>query len=160
MQLHVEVWWVGCQREVKYGEFTLEQLIRGLADKEILSELLGDPKMDRTMQETVEFIAQKEQAKSEQEKVSYGSSATSAVNSTPSTRTSTSSTRSTANCWACFEPMHGSSTRNVNHKEKFPAWSATCSKCDMKSHFTKACSKCIDCGVTDQKRAKSVKREK
>ena len=41
----------------------LEQLIRGIGDKEILEDLLGDTKADRTLVEVVEFIARKEQAK-------------------------------------------------------------------------------------------------
>ena len=37
--------------------------MRGIADPEIMSDLLGDTKTDRTLEETVSFIAQKEQGK-------------------------------------------------------------------------------------------------
>ena len=54
-------------------EMILDQLIRGIGDKEILADLLGDTKTDRTLSEVVEFIARKEQAKQEQGKVSFES---------------------------------------------------------------------------------------
>ncbi|RUS68757.1 hypothetical protein EGW08_023479, partial [Elysia chlorotica] len=45
-------------------EIIKDNLIRGLADPEILSNLLGDSKIDRTLEETTIFISQKEQGKS------------------------------------------------------------------------------------------------
>ena len=40
-----------------------DNLVWGIADPEIMSDLLGDPKTDRTLEETVTFIAQKELGK-------------------------------------------------------------------------------------------------
>ncbi len=40
-----------------------DNLVWGIADPEIMSDLLGDPKTNRTLDETVAFIAQKEQGK-------------------------------------------------------------------------------------------------
>ena len=40
-----------------------------MADQEIMSDLLGDSKTDRTLEETVQFIAQKEQGKATQNAV-------------------------------------------------------------------------------------------
>merc|ERR1712055_629292 len=54
-------------------EMILDQLIRGIGDKEILADILGDTKTDITLVEVVEFIARKEQAKKEQGKVSFES---------------------------------------------------------------------------------------
>jgi hypothetical protein len=53
-----------CQVENEYSEeMILDQLIRGIGDKEILADLLGDTKTDRTLAEVIDFIARKEQAK-------------------------------------------------------------------------------------------------
>ena len=60
-----------CQTSVDYSEqVILDQLIRGLADKEILADLLGESRTDMSLPEVVEYIARKEQAKQEQSKVS------------------------------------------------------------------------------------------
>ena len=40
-------------------------MIRGLNDPEIVSELLGDSKVDMSVKEVVEFVTRKEQAKTE-----------------------------------------------------------------------------------------------
>ncbi|KAK6182640.1 hypothetical protein SNE40_010280 [Patella caerulea] len=54
----------GCAHVFDYSEEIIkDNLIRGIADPEILSDLLGDSKTDRTLDETVSFIAQKEQGK-------------------------------------------------------------------------------------------------
>ena len=45
-------------------------MIRGLNDPEIVSELLGDSKVDMSLKEVVEFVARKEQAKTERGTVS------------------------------------------------------------------------------------------
>ena len=53
----------GCTHVFDYSdEIIKDNLVRGIADPEIMSDLLGDPKIDRTLEETVSFIAQKEQA--------------------------------------------------------------------------------------------------
>ena len=51
-------------------EVIQDQLVKGLADQEILADLLGDEKADRTTMQIVEFIARKEQAKHERGTVS------------------------------------------------------------------------------------------
>ena len=54
----------GCDYTFDYSDETIkENLVRGIADPEIMSDLLGDTKTDRTLEETVSFIAQKEQGK-------------------------------------------------------------------------------------------------
>lgn len=54
----------GCQHMYDYStEIIKDNLVRGINDPEILSDILGDPKTDRTLEETVAFIAQKEQGK-------------------------------------------------------------------------------------------------
>ena len=40
-------------------------MVRGIADEDILADLIGEEKTDRTLLEMVEFIARKEQAKLE-----------------------------------------------------------------------------------------------
>ena len=54
----------GCTHEFDFIEEIIKaNLARGIADPEILSDLLGDPKMGRTLEETAPFIVQKEQGK-------------------------------------------------------------------------------------------------
>ena len=45
------------------NEIIKDNLVRGMADQEIMSDLLWDSKTDGTLEETVQFIAQKEQGK-------------------------------------------------------------------------------------------------
>ncbi|KAK6178258.1 hypothetical protein SNE40_013066 [Patella caerulea] len=47
----------GCVHVCDYSEEIIkDNLIRGIADPEILSDLLGDSKTDRTLDETVSFL--------------------------------------------------------------------------------------------------------
>ena len=50
-------------------EVIQDQTIRGLNDPDIVSELLGDVTVNRTLEEVMEFIARKEQAKIESSSV-------------------------------------------------------------------------------------------
>ena len=62
---------VNCQTVVDFSlEVIQDQLIRGLNDTDIMSYLLGDVKVDRTLAEVVEYVARKEQAKGERGTVS------------------------------------------------------------------------------------------
>ena len=61
-----------CQPSVDYSEeVILNQMVRGLADKEILADLLGESRTDMSLLEVVDYIARKEQANQEQSKVSF-----------------------------------------------------------------------------------------
>ena len=52
--------------EVDYSTAIIQdQVIRGIADKKILADLLGDDKTDRSLDQIVDYIARKEQAKLE-----------------------------------------------------------------------------------------------
>ena len=52
-----------CNAATDYSEEVIsDQLVRGLADEDILGDLIGDEKTNRTLQEMVQFIARKEQA--------------------------------------------------------------------------------------------------
>ena len=143
----------GCQLENDYSEeIILDQLIRGIDDKEILADLLGDTKTDRSLAEVIDFIARKEQAKQEQGTVSFES--TGAVRNTPNTPASASAT-----CWACQQPSHGPNTIRIR-QAKCPAWKYTCDKCNTKGHFTAACSKCVHCSAWGHKSKRSRKCNK
>ena len=51
----------GCAENIDYSDTIIkDQLIRGIADPEILSELLGDTGPEKTLDQIVEFIATKE----------------------------------------------------------------------------------------------------
>ena len=55
---------LGCTHVFDYSdEIIKDNLIRGIADPEIMSDLLGDPKTDRTLEETVLLLPRKNKAK-------------------------------------------------------------------------------------------------
>ena len=135
-----------CDTVVDYSEeVILDQLVRGISDKDILSDLLGEVQTDMTLQQVVDYIARKEQAKSEQGTVSCEQ--TNAAQQTPG-RNST--------CWACQGKSHGPNTINTR-KEKCPAWGANCDKCSGKGHYSSACSRCLQCHNWGHKSNKSKK---
>ena len=79
-----------------------DQLIRGLADQEILSDLLGDEKTDRSLEQIVSYIACKEQAEQEQGVVTTGNN-TAAMNQSKETR----------HCRQCLGKDHGSRAKRM-----------------------------------------------
>ena len=93
-------------------------------------------KTDRTLLETVEFIARKEQATLERPQVEVGNVST-VQQSTPAS--------SRKRCKQCRGESHGADTVTVR-REKCPAWDHKCSKCQVKGHYEKVCYKCKDCG--------------
>ena len=129
-------------KKVDYSESVIQdQLIRGLADQEILAELLGDEKTDRTLDQIVGFIARKEQAKQEQGVVTTGSS-NAAVHQPNGNRS----------CRQCLGKDHGSRAQRL---KECPAKEVTCDRCNVKGHFSKACIKCADCSEWGHKSKKS-----
>ena len=142
----------GCEAETDYSEEVIgDQLVRGLDDQDILADLLGDDKNDRTLKETVEFIARKEQAKVERGTVSCETPSTSAVKVTPSPATPFG--RPTT-CRHCKGGSHGPDDMKTR-KLSCPAWDHKCEKCQVKGHYSQACYKCSDCGSWGHKSNKS-----
>ena len=118
--------------EVDYSTAIIQdQLIRGIADQEILADLLGDEKIDRSLEQIVEYIARKEQAKLEQGVVTTNHSNNAALQS-----------KSERICRQCQGKDHGRKTRRL---QECPARDHVCEKCKVKGHFSKACLKCKDC---------------
>ena len=137
----------GCNHTYDYSdEIIRDNLIRGIADPEILADLLGDSKTDRTLDETVAFIAQKEQAKSTRAAMGDSASAMSHPFQRGKTQSQASSGSSEAKCWACGEARHGKANDRNTRSKYCEAWSTTCSKCSIKGHFSSKCSKCTSCG--------------
>ena len=138
-----------CAHTFDYStEIIKDNLIRGIADPEILSDILGDPKTDRTLEQTVAFIAQKEQGKATRAAVggdsassmSWSSSYTSRPQKPPSTEPS-------SKCWACGAAKHGK-TNDRNARTKYcDAWKSVCSKCSIRGHYSSCCSKCSSCSA-------------
>ncbi|KAK3712401.1 hypothetical protein RRG08_002731 [Elysia crispata] len=84
-------------------------LIRCIADPEILSDLLRDPKTDRTLGGKAAFIAQKEQNKASKTAVGDSSGAmghlpTSKTYHPPKLKPQATPGRK---CWTCGGPSHG-----------------------------------------------------
>ncbi|VDH97838.1 Hypothetical predicted protein [Mytilus galloprovincialis] len=115
-----------------------------------MSDLLGDSKTDRTLEETVSFIAQKEQGKVTRSAVGDSASAMSATCNTQKRPQAAG-----AKCWACGGPAHGQRNDRKARSRYCEAWTFTCSKCTVKGHYTKSCSKCTTCGVWGHRDASS-----
>merc|ERR1711867_92326 len=123
-----------CDAMVDYSEeVIMDTLIRGIVDKEIVSDLLGEVQTDMTLQQTVDYIARKEQAKSEQGTVSCEQ--TNAAQQTPI---------KSPTCWACQGSSHGPNNNRLR-KAKCPAWGSQCVKCSGYNHYSSACSRCPEC---------------
>ena len=126
----------GCGKtnDIDYSDNVIQdQLVRGIADQEILADLLGDEKSDRTTKEIVEFIARKEQAKIERETVSSDA---------PSVAAASVPGRGDKVCRGCDGKDHGSRSKRL---KECPARDVTCERCKTKGHFTRKCIKCRDC---------------
>ena len=137
----------GCNHLLDYSnEIIKDNLIRGIADPEVLSDLLGDPKTDRTLEQTVSYIAQKEQGKATRAAVGDSASAMS-TSSVPHRQSQPSRGSETSKCWACGDPPHSKSNDRNSRAKHCKAWSTVCSKCSVKGHFAANCSKCTNCGT-------------
>lgn len=142
---------LGCNHIFDYSdEIIKDNLVRGIADPEIMSDLLGDSKTDRTLEETVSFIAQKEQGKVTRSAVGDSASAMSATCNTQKRPQAAG-----AKCWACGGPAHGQRNDRKARSRYCEAWTFTCAKCTVKGHYTKSCSKCTTCGVWGHRDASS-----
>ena len=140
-----------CTHEYDYSsEIIKDNLIRGIADPEILSDVLGDSKTDRTLEQTVDFIAQKEHGKST--RAAMGDSA-SAMTQSRSNKPRQNSQQTPgkdqmdAKCWACEEPRHGKLNDRNTRSKYCKAWTNTCEKCSVKGHWARCCSKCAVCNT-------------
>ena len=138
----------GCQHSYDYStEIIKDNLIRGIADPEILSDLLGDPKTDRNLDETVCFIAQKEQGKATRAAVGDSTSSMSQASSQARFKPQQSQGKSDHKCWACGEASHAKPNDRTARSKHCDAWSSTCPKCSIKGHFASCCSKCPSCNT-------------
>ena len=113
-----------------------DQLVRGITDHEILADLLGDEKTDRSTTEIVDFISRKEQAEAEHSTVCGETPVTAAVTPGATPR------RGARPCRGCDGPDHGGRSQRISD---CPARNVTCDRCSVKGHYTKNCIKCKDC---------------
>ena len=101
-----------CTTEIDYSQQVIQdQLVRGLSDTEILTDLMGDPKADRNLEELVVFIARKEQGNLEREKVSCGNTSAGAVATPPGTPNKPQT------CWACQGQSHATPNNSKARQE-------------------------------------------
>ena len=135
----------GCTHVYDFSEEIIkDNLIRGIADPEILADLLGDTKTDRSLDETVAYIAQKEQGKSTRSVVGDSAGAIQSTTGTQSQAPKTPASKSP--CWACGGSAHSQRNDRNARSQYCPAWSFTCTKCSVKGHYSANCSKCSSCG--------------
>ena len=133
-----------CNHTFDYSqEIIKDNLVRGIADPEILADLLGDPKTDRTLEEIILFVSQKEQAKATRTAVGDCAAPISTLKNSPAPRWNSSRQ---GKCWACDGQNHGPRNDKLTRERLCPAWNNTCNKCNIKGHFNKCCNKCISCG--------------
>ena len=132
----------GCSHIYDFSDaIILDTLVRGMSDHEIMSDLLGDTKTDRTLEETVLFISQKEQGKATQSAVGGHST----MGSTTNQHQNKKSGRNKSRCWACGGNAHGQRNDRACRAEHCPAWAFTCAKCSVRGHYSSCCSKCSSC---------------
>ena len=138
-----------CTHEYDFSaEIIKDNLIRGISDPEILNDVLGDSNTDRTLEQTVDFIAQKEQGKYTRAAVGDStSSITQSSSSRPrqSGQQSAGKSQNDSKCWACGGPRHGKSNDKAARTKFCEAWNTTCNKCSIKGHYSSCCSKCATC---------------
>ena len=133
----------GCTHVFDFSdEIIKDNLVRGIADPEIMSDFLGDPKTDRTLEESVSFIAQKEQGKVTKSAVGDSIRAMGTTRSNPRQPQAPPGRK----CWACGGPANGQRNDRKARSKNCEAWTITCAKCTTKGHYTKNCSKCTACG--------------
>ena len=143
-----------CNKSVDYSEQAIKnQLIRGLYDKDILRDLLGDMDSKKSLSEVADYVARKEQARDEQSRVS--TEATSVIKR----QNGNGNQYQLKTCWACLKESHGSNSLGAR-RNSCSAWDTVCDKCMKKGHITKACSKCSDCNEWGHKSSKSSKCDK
>ena len=136
-----------CNHTFNYSnEIIKDNLIRGISDPEILADLLGDPDSEKSLEDVVNFIAQKEQGKATRSAVGDSAGAIIQVKSVVPQPKHKPKAEHKGKCWACGGPSHGQRNDRTTRSQKCPAWSSTCSKCQIKGHASKMCSKCTDCG--------------
>ena len=128
-------------------EVIQDQLIKDLSDTDIVSDLLEDVKLDRTLDEVVEFVARKEQAKSVQSTVRVDPEVSAERQShiTPQTRQP---------CMHCKGASHGADKMKVK-RDTCPALGHTCERCKVKGHYSQACFKSQDCNSWGHKSKQS-----
>ena len=152
----------GCQHIFDYSnEIIKDNLIRGISDPDILTDLLGDVKTDRTLEEVVNFIAQKEQGKATRHAVGDSTHAIAHNTSHPQGKQNSKSDNP-GKCWACGGLSHSPRNDRSTRSQKCPAWTVVCNKCNVKGHYQRCCSKCTDCGAWGHRDANSrfCKRQK
>ena len=143
-----------CQHVFDYSEEIIkDNLVRGISDPEILSDILGDPAPNKSLEELVNLITQKEQGKATRSAVSD------CVNAMGNSRTlekeKTQKKTFQGKCWACGGHSHGTRNDRDTREKKCPAWTSTCSRCNVKGHYSKSCSKCTHCNMWGHRDNKS-----
>ncbi|KAK3786074.1 hypothetical protein RRG08_004429 [Elysia crispata] len=124
-----------CTNTFDYSnEIIKDNLIRGIADPEILSDLLNDLKTDRTLEETATFIAQKEQGKATKTAVGdcFGAMSHLPISKTyhpPKLKPQATPGRK---WWACGGPRHDQKNDRATRSRSCEAWSHTCAKFSVK----------------------------
>ena len=142
-----------CNHTYDYSnEMIKDNVIRGLADTEILADLLGDTKTNMSLEETVAFTSQKEQGKATRSTIGDCAGAISTHNQNSQKG---NNSKSQYKCWACGGPGHEPRNDRATRERKCPAWSSTCRKCNIKGHYGKMCSKCTSCDQWGHKDSKS-----
>ena len=136
-----------CNHKYDFSEeIILDNLVRGMSDHEIMSDLLGDSKTDRSLNETVTFIAQKEQGKATKNAVGHHTTLKAMATPPPHTRRKSEwQPPQKQQCWACGGKGHSPHNDRATRSECCPAWGFTCNKCSVKGHYTSCCSKCTSC---------------
>ena len=105
----------GCTHEFDFSEEIInDNVVRGIAEPEIISDVLGDPKTDRTLEETVSLIVN-----------TCRSAVGDCAGATCNTTKPKLLTASGVKCWSCVGPAHGPKNDHRARYISCDAWSFT-----------------------------------
>ena len=134
----------GCEHTYDYSaEIIRDNLIRSIADPEILNDILGDPKTDKTLEETVNLIAQKEQGNASRSAVGNTAASMSQTTYTSCHKTQPSNSNDQRECWTCGKLGHCGD--HNTRKKVCSARSSSCRICSVTGNYTSCCGKCSSC---------------
>ena len=141
----------GCGKQVDFSsQIIRDNLVRGIADPEITNDILQDSRPNMTLTQIVDLVSQKEQGKSAMAAIGDRTSAMSQYNpqkNRPPKPYQPRTSNSPDKCWACGDPSHGATNDKNTRAKLCRAWPTTCTKCNIKGHYTTCCSRCSTCNT-------------
>ena len=136
-----------------------DHLVRGISDLEILADIPVDPQPNRTLEDLVDLITQKEQGKATRTAVSDCVSGMASRKSPERSKPIVHQKNFQGKCWACGGQSHGARNDRATREKRCPAWNNICNKCQIRGHYNKSVCPAThgDTGTTSQNSARGEK---